>query len=513
MEMNVQTGDAEKKTRTQDGKEKEAAPIKSTADVVTPSWRIPYDLQVQQKGDAIKKILQRIVHNIRKSDPQHKKVLAGWKMTEKGLCCPFEGIKPSPIQNYYRNKSEFTIGLNASGQPAVGFQLGNFRDGVIVIGEPDECLNVSVEAKAISQSLTSYLRGSGLACFNKINHEGFWRIMTVRQGFRTGEVMAIIQGKAADYPPDVVQNELDGLKEYFTKEVEKGLKLSSLIFQENNGVNNSTPTDSKQVILFGNGYIVEEMCGLKFQVSPGAFFQVNTPAAEVLYNTILEYAKAERTSTFLDVCCGTGTIGLAASKSVCKVIGVELSAPAIADAHVNMNLNGIKNAEFHCSKAESVMQELLQRNAYGRLVAVVDPPRSGVHANVSRALRTASNIDRVVYVSCNPEAGLVQNALELCRAPSGRFKGVPFVPVLACAVDLFPHTNHCEAIMVFERADPALWRVQYGHLSAPEKQSASIEKESSDNQETEAPAEAEDSTNVDEEVAQQNETGDDGAAE
>lgn len=104
-------------------------------------------------------------------------------------------------------------------------------------------------------------------------------------------------------------------------------------------------------------------------------------------------------------------------------------------------------------------------------------------------------------------------SLRLCRAPSGRFKGVPFVPVLACAVDLFPHTNHCEAIMVFERADPALWRVQYGHLSAPEKQSASIEKESSDNQETEAPAEAEDSTNVDEEVAQQNETGDDGAAE
>lgn len=56
------------------------------------------------------------------------------------------------------------------------------------------------------------------------------------------------------------------------------------------------------------------MLGLKFRISPEAFFQINTKAAEVLYNSAIELAAPTLDSTVVDICCGTGTIGLCFAK-------------------------------------------------------------------------------------------------------------------------------------------------------------------------------------------------------
>ena len=85
------------------------------------------------------------------------------------------------------------------------------------------------------------------------------------------------------------------------------------------------------------------------------------------------------------------------------------------------------------------------------LVAVVDPPRGGLHGSVIRALRACSLVRRIVYVSCNPKGSLIENGSALCGPQSKAFKGQPFRPVRAIPVDLFPHTAHCEMVMVFER--------------------------------------------------------------
>ena len=85
------------------------------------------------------------------------------------------------------------------------------------------------------------------------------------------------------------------------------------------------------------------------------------------------------------------------------------------------------------------------------LVAVVDPPRGGLHHSVVRALRACSLVRRIVYVSCNPKGSLIENGTALCGPKSKTLKGQPFQPVRATPVDLFPHTAHCEMVMVFER--------------------------------------------------------------
>lgn len=64
----------------------------------------------------------------------------------------------------------------------------------------------------------------------------------------------------------------------------------------------------------GTKYIEEKLLDMKFRISPQAFFQVNTLGAQVLYKAAIDLAKPNVDIALLDICCGTGTIGLAFSK-------------------------------------------------------------------------------------------------------------------------------------------------------------------------------------------------------
>lgn len=202
----------------------------------------------------------------------------------------------------------------------------------------------------------------------------------------------------------------------------------------------------------GEEWIHEELLGLKFRISPHSFFQTNTPAAEILYSAVGEWAQLDQDSTVLDVCCGTGTIGISLAKRVKKVIGIELCQEAVKDAEANAKANGLTNVEFHCGKAEDVFPTILNAVVSPNVTAIVDPPRAGLHSKVILAIRKAEHLKRLVYVACNAKAAM-NNFIDLCRAPSNRVRGAAFRPVRAMAVDLFPQTMHCETILLFERVD------------------------------------------------------------
>ena len=68
------------------------------------------------------------------------------------------------------------------------------------------------------------------------------------------------------------------------------------------------------------------------------------------------------------------------------------------------------------------------------------------------AIRAAAAIKRLVYISCNPQRAQ-RNWIELGRPESKQYKGEPFYPVTAVAVDMFPHTTHTEMIILFERKE------------------------------------------------------------
>ncbi len=183
---------------------------------------------------------------------------------------------------------------------------------------------------------------------------------------------------------------------------------------------------------------------------------MNTAAAERLCTLLRSQCGLTPQSVLLDVCCGAGMIGLTMAPAVRHVWGIEMCAPAVVDARRNAARNGVTNASFVTGRAEDKIESVLRALSATdkeHLVAIVDPPRAGLHDSVLKAMRACLDLKRILYVSCHAPS-FIKNAVVLCKPPTNALKGAPFQPVRAFPLDLFPHTEHCELVVLLERADP-----------------------------------------------------------
>ena len=192
--------------------------------------------------------------------------------------------------------------------------------------------------------------------------------------------------------------------------------------------------------LWGNPNIHDSLCGVAFEISPQAFFQVNPPQAERLYNLAVTYAVKNDPSLVLDLYCGAGTISLCLAKHTKKVIGAEIVPEAVENARANARRNHIENAEFICADAGQAAQELARRALHPDTI-VVDPPRKGLSESVIDAISDMQP-GCLVYVSCNP-ATLARDLL--------RFQDKNYIMQEAVAVDMFPRTSHVETVVLLCR--------------------------------------------------------------
>ncbi|CAH2295616.1 tRNA (uracil-5-)-methyltransferase homolog A [Pelobates cultripes] len=442
--------DHKRHTLLEDGQE---VPLsKQIADVVTPLWQVPYEEQLKMKERECEHALQKLTKEIGNTN----KAILPWLFVQKQkynkLCCPFEGVNPSPTQTEYRNKCEFLIGIGANQEDkTVGCRLGKYKGGSCAVVEPFDTIHIPAVTKRVVKAFQEYIRTTPYAVYSPESYEGHWKQLTVRSS-RKGQVMAMVYFNPQKLSKEVLVELKTSLATYFINGPGKDSGITSLYFVEEGQRKSPNLEDLPVEHLGGDKYIHEELLGLTFRISPHAFFQVNTLAAEVLYSKIADWAQLNQNSTVLDVCCGTGTIGISLAKKVKKVVGIELCQEAIADAKANAQINDLGNIDFQCGKAEDIFPALINSFTSQNPVAIVDPPRAGLHSKVIIAIRKAEHLKQLIYVSCNPK-GAMSNFVDLCRAPSNRVKGRPFRPVRALAVDLFPQTPHCELLILFERVE------------------------------------------------------------
>ncbi|KAF5930965.1 hypothetical protein HYC85_031838 [Camellia sinensis] len=364
-----------------------ASKARSVRDVVTPLAHMPYVDQLEHKKNNLTQILKRLTRNARKACPKGVS-LPEWILRSReigGLPCKLEGIVESPLVNGYRNKCEFSVGYSVQGKPTVGFMLGNFREGVTAVEEPTNCPNVSTVACKYAAIFQEFLQSSGLPIWNRFNNSGFWRQLTVREGRSPGkvaevisEVMLIVQVCTLHFDDELVNSEFERMAQAFAvgPSADSPLPLTSLVVQDHQGISNAAPADAPlrsipipkaesdsrhEVAIDGvEARIHDYISNLRFCISPTAFFQVNTLAAEKLYSLAGDWAGLGPDTLLFDICCGTGTIGLTLAHRVGKVVGIEMNASAVLDAERNAEINGIKNCRFVCAKAENVMGSLLK---------------------------------------------------------------------------------------------------------------------------------------------------------
>ncbi|XP_067128782.1 tRNA (uracil-5-)-methyltransferase homolog B-like isoform X1 [Centruroides vittatus] len=413
------------------------------AETVTPLWKVPYEKQLKVKYDLCVKKLNSIARLMRQNNCKN--------IPSHGLPCPIKAIKSSPVIDNYRNKDEFSIRSSPDGNmKTIGFFIGSpaeYKNVVCV--SPDYLSNIKQSHKKVVQHLQNYINDSALdACIDL--KSGHWKNLVVRSNIHDN-LMAIIVMHPQNLSSEELENEKNKLRTYFTIGEGKECNLKSLYFQACPHTR-CTHEQAPFELIYGEPYIVENVDDLKFRISPESFFQVNTAAAKVLFNTILELGNFSENSTVLDVCCGTGAISLFIANNVRRTIGIESSSQAIEDALANAELNDIKNSTFFMKNAEAFLPSLLSELYAEDLIVVLNPSRGGLKNSVIKTLRDCKHLKKIIYVSCKPEGQAAENILQLCKPPKRFEKAThPFTPVLAVPVDLFPHTKHCELVIVLQR--------------------------------------------------------------
>jgi len=327
----------------------------------------------------------------------------------------------------YRNKGIYAVD-SRDGVPVAGFYRPRSHDLIPIT----RCLIQRPEADRAVAAVLGWMKARHILPYDETSGQGSVRHIFLRSALRTGETMACV----------VSARGFGAHTAALTEALRAACpELSSIVLCINRNRLN-TVLSGDFYTLWGSDAIREELCGLRFRLSPLSFFQINPPQAEKLYRRAVSYASPDGDATVLDLYCGTGTISLCLAQGSRRVIGAELVPEAVADAEKNAVENGISNVEFLCGDAGEAARTLAKRRLRPDAI-VVDPPRKGLSPAVIDAAAEMSP-RRLVYVSCDP--GTLARDLR-------RFAEKGYLPVTGTAVDMFPRTCHVETVVLMSRVD------------------------------------------------------------
>jgi len=334
-------------------------------------------------------------------------------------------ITPSPARTGYRNKAQYPVGV-VRGRAEAGF----FKNRTHQVVPVKACAIQGKEADQARQILVDWMNEHHISVYDEKTGKGLVRHLYVRTAVVTKQVMVclVINGDGIPNADSLVDKLLKGVNNFHTLCLSIHKKKGNAVLGD------------KFVTLYGDGYIEDILCGLRFKLSPRSFYQVNHDQAEQLYGKALEYAGLTGEETVLDLYCGTGTITLALSRKAKKVYGVEIIDAAIRDAKENAAENGIENAEFFCADAAQAAKRFAEEGIKPHVI-VVDPPRKGLEESVIDSI-VYMQPEKVVYVSCDP-ATLARDLK--------RFAERGYQTVKAEAFDMFPRCHHVESVALLNQ--------------------------------------------------------------
>ena len=330
---------------------------------------------------------------------------------------------------HYRNKVQAAFALDRHSNIISGvYQSSSHKIVPVTV-----CMTEDEKADEIIGTIRRLLKNFKLRPYNEDTGRGFLRHVLVKRGFKSGQIMVVLVTGTRDFPK----------KKDFVATLLKIHPEITTVVQNVNNQKTSMVLGNRSEVLFGDGYITEQLGDFSFRISPKAFYQINPIQTEVLYNTTLEFAGLTGKETVIDAYCGTGTIGIFASPKAKKVVGVELNPDAVKDARVNAKLNSAENTEFYNADAGEFLADAAASNEKYDVV-IMDPPRSGSTVKFLKSVVKLAP-KTVVYVSCNPET-LARDLMFLVR---NGYKVKKIQPV-----DMFPHTNHVETVVLLSHKKP-----------------------------------------------------------
>ena len=341
----------------------------------------------------------------------------------------------------YRNKLEFSFSnkrwltteevaadVKYDCMDAVGFHIPGAFDKVLDV---TDCHLMDDLQNRVRNGLRSFALDHHISFFDLRQQTGLLRDMMFRLS-NSGEAMLLMQFHITN---EAERAQSQAVLEYLASHFDE---LTTIVWV-NNLKANDTIGDLPVEVYKGRGYVLELMEDLKFKVGPKSFYQTNNEQAYNLYKVVRDFCGLTGHELVYDLYTGTGTIANFVARRAHRVIGIEYVPEAIEDAKVNARLNSIDNAEFLAGDMKEVLTDsFVQR--HGRPdVLITDPPRVGMHKDVvSVILHTRP--ERIVYVSCNPAT----------QARDAQLLAADYDIIAIQPVDMFPHTQHIENVMLLQ---------------------------------------------------------------
>lgn len=319
---------------------------------------------------------------------------------------------PSPKEYFYRNRLDFAFG------PDFTLGLKNQWDRIIDI---EKCWLMSEESNKILNRLKYFTQWKKLRKF-KETKDGILRHAVIREGkFINNNLVNILTAKG-EFDLEELWEKLSDL-------------TRGLLWSINPSPADRSVGDIQKTI--GRDYLEEKLGNIRFRIPAQSFFQTNSYQAVNLLETIKKFADLSGSEKVLELYSGVGTIGLYLAHQAEEIIGVEENEEAVKDAENNAMLNEITNYSALAGRAEDMIEEF----EYSFDIAIVDPPRPGIHKKVIAKLGEARP-DRIIYVSCNPHS----QKQDIDKLLPFGYKITAIQPL-----DLFPHTPHIENVILLTK--------------------------------------------------------------
>ncbi len=356
----------------------------------------PYPLQLQMKLAAINTAFQ-----------------------ETGVAAECSEILPSPAISHYRNRMDFAIDFEGR----IGLREKGKWWRVI---DNHHCFISDERIEQAFGRVREWIQSADLSYFDRKKHHGLLRYAVIRATL-TGQLMLNL---VTSVPRD---RDEEQRARAALHTLTSSLSATTVIWARNNTISDVS-FGTEMEIISGPGVIEEEVEGVKFQISPNAFFQTNSRGAAVLLREVFDNLSLSGSQgTLLDLFCGSGFFSVACASRMQRCVGVELVADAVRDARINAELNHVP-VEFHDMQAEK-----FDWSSLTPAMVIVDPPRAGLHPKALKALLDNAP-PSIIYVSCNFGA-FARELRELLTAYN----------IVRCrAVDLFPQTPHVEVVTLLQ---------------------------------------------------------------
>ena len=361
---------------------------------------VPYPEQLKKKQKAVNALLSRF-----------------------GKVEPIIGMK-NPY--HYRNKVHAVFDRDRKGNIISGTYEAKTHKVVPV----ENCLIEDKKSQEIIRTIRGLLKSFKIKTYDEDTGYGLFRHVLIRRGFQSGEIMVVL----------VLGSPILPSSNNFVKALRKEHPEITTVVLNINDRKTSMILGEREKVLYGKGFIRDQLCGCTFRISPKSFYQVNPVQTEVLYNKAIEFAHLTGKESVIDAYCGIGTISLIAAKHAKEVVGVELNKDAVRDAKLNAKENKSGNVRFCLGDAGEFM-EAMAADGKSMDVLFMDPPRAGSDEKFM-ASAVKMGPEKIVYISCNPET-LARDLKYLTKKWYQVKKIQP--------VEMFAFTEHLETVVLLER--------------------------------------------------------------